>query len=118
MSRPLPPLPPGYTPPVPCADICPACKKQHARNAYTFRDGPVGLGPNGGYVDREYGFFCKPCETAPVLGALVTPRIRCCKCHKTPFDGAHLRKIGPSWFVCQPCLRAPKNKLVEPQNSV
>ena len=59
-SGPLPPLPPGYVPPMPYADVCPGCKQTCKRNIFTFRDGPVG-----GNVDRQWGYFCEPCEKTP-----------------------------------------------------
>jgi hypothetical protein len=57
--------PPGYIPPMPYAGICPRCKIDHGGSKYTFRDGPIGLGPNGGWVDRVWGYFCENCEKTP-----------------------------------------------------
>jgi hypothetical protein len=59
-QKPLPPLPPGYIPPMPYADICPRCKTRHARNVFTFREGPLG-----GNDARVWGYFCEPCERTP-----------------------------------------------------
>jgi hypothetical protein len=57
-NKSLPPLPEGYVPPMPYADVRPRCKTACKRNVFTWRDGPTR-------DDRAFGYFCSACEKTP-----------------------------------------------------